>query len=185
MVDLFQTAFQVQQFIEEQNWRFCFIGGLALQRWGENRLTRDIDLTLFAGFDKELSFIQPLVNRYQLRRPDGVDFALTYRVLLLEDNRIGLDISLAGLEFEEELIGRSSVFDFLPGVLLRTCSAEDLVVLKAFASRPQDWVDIRGILVRQGSALDRQVIIARLSPLAELKEEPELVDRLRLLYTEA
>jgi len=25
---------------------------------------------------------------------------------------------------------------------LRTCSAEDLIVHKAFAARPQDWVDI-------------------------------------------
>jgi hypothetical protein len=55
--------------------------------------------------------------------------------------------------------------------MLRTCSAEDLVVLKAFADRPQDWLDIEGVLVRQGRSLDRAQVIDELLPLLELKEE--------------
>jgi len=45
---------------------------------------------------------------------------------------------------------RASAFEFEPGVLVRTCSAEDLVVLKVFAGRPQDWIDVEGTIVRQG-----------------------------------
>ena len=41
----FHTAF-----CQEQGWRFCIIGGLALQRWGEPRLTRDVDIEVFTGF---------------------------------------------------------------------------------------------------------------------------------------
>jgi hypothetical protein len=40
-------------------------------------------------------------------------------------------------------------FEFLLGAGIRTCSAEDLIVYKAFADRPRDWVDVKGILLRQ------------------------------------
>lgn len=67
---------------------------------------------------------------------------------------------------------------------IRTCSAEDLVVLKAFASRPQDWIDIKGVLVRQGAKLNRSLVLEELEPLVELKEEPEILVQLqRMLET--
>jgi hypothetical protein len=34
-------------------------------------------------------------------------------------------------------------------VPLHTCSAEDLIVLRAFADRSKDWVDIEGVIIRQ------------------------------------
>ena len=72
----------------------------------------------------------------------------------------------------------SSLFTFPPDVPLCTCSAEDLLVLKAFADRPKDWIDIEGILIRQGEHLDWVYIRTQLDPLAELKDAPELVDKL-------
>jgi hypothetical protein len=39
MKDLYEIAAKVQGFLASQQWKFCFIGGLALQRWGEPRLT--------------------------------------------------------------------------------------------------------------------------------------------------
>jgi hypothetical protein len=44
-------------------------------------------------------------------------------------------------------------------------------VLKAFADRPQDWLDIEGIIVRQGRALDRAHVVDELLPLLEMKED--------------
>ena len=61
---------------------------------------------------------------------------------------------------------------------LRTCSAEDLIVLKAFADRPKDWVDVEGVIIRQGDRLDWRYTVAELAPLAALKEAPDIVTRL-------
>ena len=66
---------------------------------------------------------------------------------------------------------RSSDFAFARDITLRTCSAEDLVVLKAFADRPQDWLDVEGIVVRQGRTLNRARVMEELIPLLELKED--------------
>ena len=79
------------------------------------------------------------------------------------------------------MIARASRFEYLPNVELQTASKEDLVVLKAFAGRSRDWADVEGILIRQADALDWQLIVEELTPLCELKESPETVDRLLAL----
>ena len=63
------------------------------------------------------------------------------------------------------------------GQPLRTCSAEDLIVFKAFADRPKDWLDIEGVIIRQ-PGIDWPYVRTQLAPLAELKDAPELVDKL-------
>jgi len=89
------------------------------------------------------------------------------------------DGAVAAIPFEERVIERSSSFEFLPGKSLRTCSAEDLIVYKAFADRPRDWVDIEGIVVRQGPHLNLDSIETELGPLVAAKESPEILTRLR------
>lgn len=183
MIDLIREALAVQEFLEAQDWSFCFIGGIALLRWGEPRVTRDIDATLFTGFGDEERFVRSLLARFEGRIPDAEAFALSRRVLLLRTpSGDGLDISLGGLPFERDLVDRSTKELFGDGYALRVCSADDLVVLKAFAARDQDWIDIRNIVRRQRTALDWLAIFDRLAPLVDLKEEPEILIRLRQIH---
>jgi hypothetical protein len=67
---------------------------------------------------------------------------------------------------------------FVPGLDIRTCSAEDLIVLKLFASRPLDIRDAEGVGVRQKGRLDWQYIEAELRPLAEIKGDPAILSTL-------
>lgn len=182
MKTLFELAGEVQGFLEGQGWKFAFIGGLALQRWGEPRLTVDVDLTLLAGFGGEEKFIDELLVRYEGRRKNAREFALKTRVLLLRSEEgIGIDISLGALPYEEKLIERATYFEFLPGLKILTCSAEDLVVLKAFADRARDWADLEGLLIRQQGRLEWNYIDRYLAPLCAAKEAPEILDKLREL----
>ncbi len=179
MNEVIRAAAELQAVCESQLWRFCLIGGLAVIRWGEPRETVDADLSLFTGFGNEAPFIRTLLERFEARIPDAAAFAERHRVLLLRSSTgVGLDVALAGLPFEELLVRRSTIFRYPPDIGLRTCSAEDLVVLKAFASRGQDWVDIERIIVRQSGRLDWDYINTQLAPLAELKESPEILEQL-------
>lgn len=179
---LIRAAADLQAVCVNQGWRYCFIGGLAVQRWGEPRETVDVDLTLITGFTDESAFVRTLVQSFEPRVEDVEAFARANRVLLLRSaSGVGLDIALGGLPFEESAVARSTLFTFPPNVSLRTCSAEDLIVFKAFADRPKDWVDVEGILIRQSPSLDWSYIRRMLAELAELKEAPELVDKLERL----
>lgn len=82
------------------------------------------------------------------------------------------------------MVDRATSFSYAPECSLITCSAEDLVVLKAFADRGKDWMDIEGILVRQDCGLDLEYIIDRLTPLCELKDAPEIVEKLHQFVEE-
>jgi hypothetical protein len=169
----------VQRVLEKRQWRFCFIGGIANYRWGTPRLTNDLDLTLLTGFGAEGAYVAELLQEFESRVPDAADFAAANRVLLLRTpDGFGIDVALGAMPFEERTILRSSAFDFLPGAELRTCSAEDLIVHKAFAARPQDWVDVEGVILKQRGVLGWRQIRAELSDLAALKEAPELMDEL-------
>lgn len=184
MKTLFMAAKEIQEFFVKQDWKFCFIGGVALQRWGQPRLTRDIDITLFCEFGGEANIIETLLKRYESRISEPEQFALQNRVLLLlSDNGIGIDVALGGLLFEEEMIHRASYFEFLPGLFLKTCSAEDLLILKAFADRLQDRADVDSIVRKQRGGIDRNYVIENLRPLCDLKEAPEIIIRLDKLLT--
>jgi hypothetical protein len=186
MEDLIDQAAALQKLLLDQKWEFCFIGGVAVQRWSEPRLTKDMDLTLLTGFGEEEPFIDLLLAHYESRISDAREFALINRILLLRTPQgTGIDIALAGLPFEEAAVRRAKMLEYAPGVTLRVCTAEDLIVMKAFASRPIDWNDVRGVLVRQGTrALDWDYIRDHLTPLCEVKEAPEILTQLENLRRE-
>ena len=81
MRDLFRLANDIQSFCRERGWKFCFIGGLALQRWGEPRLTGDVDLTILTGFGDETAYIEQLCRAFPGRIADAAEFAERTRVL--------------------------------------------------------------------------------------------------------
>ena len=181
--ELIALAYELQQFFEARKWRFCFIGGLAVQSWSEPRYTKDVDITLLTGFGEEAPFIDTLLRHYAPRRPDARGFALMHRVLLLQNaDGIGIDIAMGALDFELSATQRAQPVEVYPGIRLRLCSAEDLIVMKAFAGRPQDWNDVRMTLVRQGVAkLDWAYINQHLKELAEVKEDPGILTQLDAL----
>lgn len=148
MKELYEFGAQVQRFSQQQDWRFCFIGGMAVQAWSEARLTRDVDMTLLTDVGGEEQFNAPLLQGFRGRIPDGEKFAFANRVLLVSGPKdIGVDIALGALPFEESAVARAVDFELLPGLSLRVCSAEDLIVYKSFAGRAIDWQDVRMTIV--------------------------------------
>jgi hypothetical protein len=177
MTPLLAAALDFQDFFDRQQWKSCIIGGIALLRWGEPRFTREFDVSLLSGFGREEAFIAPILSAYRGRFPDAAEFARRNRVLLLDSPQgVPIDIALAGLPFEALVVERSSLYEFEPGCSLRTCSAEDLMVQKLFAFRTRDVADVETIVVRQRGRLDWAYVEMQLSPLAELKEQKEIME---------
>jgi hypothetical protein len=180
---LFAAAADFQAFCAARGWKSCVIGGLAVQRWGEPRQTRDVDLTLLTGIGGEERFVDPILAQYTARIDGAREFALEHRVILIQTvTDVPLDVSLGGLPYEARVVQRATPFDVEPGVALTTCSAEDLMVLKAFAGRPQDWLDIEGVIVRQGPGLGRELVLSEVRPLLDLKEDTEAEPKLLELF---
>lgn len=177
--NLVAAAVRLQDDWEARGIDFCFIGGLAVQFWGEPRLTSDVDASVWTEFGNERPVIDKLLQNLSSRIEDAAGFALVNRVLLVQESfGINVDISMAAFPFELELIKRSQKRPYRGGAMLRICEASDLIILKAFANRPRDWQDIRGVLIRSQGELDWQHINTELAMLSELKEEPEIMEQL-------
>lgn len=182
METVLEAALGVQRSLDAAGERFCIIGGIALQRWGKSRFTRDVDVTLLCPFGAEAPAASRLLRSFAPRIPDAAAFAARNRVLLVQTaGGTPVDVALGGLPYEERCVARASDWEISPGGVLRTCSAADLVVLKAFASRPQDWLDIEAVVSRRRPHLDWQLVIEELEPLAAAKESPEAIERIRRL----
>jgi hypothetical protein len=67
---------EIGDWLDSQGSRACIIGGLAVQRWGEPRLTRDVDLTVMAEIGSEEPLVDACLARFSPRIPDARDFAL-------------------------------------------------------------------------------------------------------------
>ena len=176
------AAFELQTRLEEIGLPYCFIGGIAVQRWGGPRLTVDADATVLSGWEEDERVADALPATFEGRRPDSREFALRYRVLLLRAfDGTHLDVALGAIPFEQRSVERSSQWRLPDGRSLPTCSAEDLIVHKAFAARDRAWLDIDGVLRRQSTALDMALIMQELRPLVALKEEPAILTRLETM----
>jgi nucleotidyltransferase AbiEii toxin of type IV toxin-antitoxin system len=187
MNPLFLAAQEVFGVLQEFKVPACLIGGMALQRWGEPRLTLDIDLTLITDLKTQEQIVDSLLTRFKPRISDAKNFALTRRVLLLQaSNGIGIDLALGITSFEAETVERSSLYEFAPGFVFPTCSAEDLVVHKCFAGRGRDLADVETVIARNlGRRLDLRYIRHWLRELEQAAENPEISARFETLLQKA
>ena len=182
--DLVAAAHRLQLAWEAIGIEFCFIGGLAVQFWGEPRNTSDVDATVWTDFGNERPIVERLLQQLSPRIDEAAGFAMANRVLLVRDDQgIAVDVSLAAFPFERDLIDRASPQSWR-GTSLLVCGPSDLVILKAFANRHRDWQDIRGIIIRSDAKLDWRIILREVEMLSQLKEEPEILSRLIDLRSE-
>jgi predicted nucleotidyltransferase len=157
--------------------RAAVIGGIAVIARGVPRLTRDIDVAI-AGQDITVAELAGELASAGIdpRSPDALAFAEESQVLLARHNATGVDIdvSRAWLPFELEALAAASQ-ESLGGVRIAIAQAEDLIIFKAVAWRPQDQQDVERLLALHGDRIDLERIRRHVKELGEALEE----DRLR------
>jgi len=144
---LLQAIAATTAWLKQANTSAAVIGGVAASLLGRPRVTKDVDLVALAD-DGDVPRLLSLGREhgFEPRVADAVAFAKVSRVLLLkhEPSGIEIDLSLAGLPFEREVIERA-VERSVRGVSFRVATPEDIVVMKAVAMRPRDIDDILGV----------------------------------------
>lgn len=173
------------QWWQSRRIRGIIIGGLAVSLLAKPRLTRDIDGLILLPEEAEWpSFLKAGAKFGFLPRVDDVlELADEGRVLLLrhESTGIDIDITLGSLSFEEEAVSRGITVK-VAGSQVTLATPEDLVIMKAVANRPQDWLDIEGLLVAY-SSLDKQRVRQWTRMFADALDTPEICDELEKRLT--
>lgn len=155
----FRAAWDIRQFFTKEMIPYAIIGGIALQFWGEPRFTRDVDVTIMIPLGKEGVVLKKILSVFIPRTPDPLQFAQKNRVCLVKSkDGCEIDISMGIPGYEEEVMRRTVECDIGEDHRVRICSAEDLIIHKAVAGRPQDLFDIESIIMRQAHKLDVKYI---------------------------
>ena len=72
----FEAAWQLHRFLTERDIAYVVIGGIAVQRWGEPRLTIDVDLAILLPAGGEERRLREIAAAFPPRLKDAVAFAL-------------------------------------------------------------------------------------------------------------
>jgi predicted nucleotidyltransferase len=165
---------RVVEFLEQNDFRYAIIGGIALAQWGVIRATHDVDIKIFAPVRAAIKSAFPDPARNQM--------PANPLIVAVTIDEVIVDFLLA-LPGYEELIVERAVRRELDGWSAWICSAEDLIIQKATAGRVKDWQDVESLLIEQRGHLDEAYIEGWLSQFAEALEEPELVSKYTVILT--
>lgn len=155
MEQLFRSVKALQQRLSDAGVPSIVIGGAAVGTWGEPRVTRDVDLKVLLERDEADRLLALLAPDYVSLLPDP-RLALRKQAMLFVEDAAGvrLDLLLADTPYDVEAIRRGRDVEVSPGVTLRLCTPEDLILYKLISTRPRDHEDAASVVRRQGDALD-------------------------------
>jgi predicted nucleotidyltransferase len=169
-------------FLENHNFRYAIIGGIALAQWNVIRATYDIDIKVLVPNNNYASIRTTLQTAFPHRaRLQGPENPLIVAVTI---NNIVVDFLLALPGYEELIIERAIQRD-LDGWSAWICSAEDLIIQKVVAGRGKDWLDVEALLIEQRGKLEEIYIEDWLTQFAEVLEKPEMLAEYHRLLTQS
>jgi ActR/RegA family two-component response regulator len=144
---------------------WAVVGGLAVSAHANPRTTRDLDVAVSVEGDTQA---EQLV-RALLARGYAVEGAVehtarerlaTVRLRPPIEGAAIVDLLFASSGLEPEIVAAATVLELVPGVRVPVATVGHLLAMKVLArddrNRPQDWDDIRALLV-EASASDIEV----------------------------
>ncbi|MBM4457911.1 MAG: nucleotidyltransferase family protein [Chloroflexi bacterium] len=160
MPNLYTAIQKLQERLSDAGIPSVVIGGVAVAIWGDPRVTRDADLkTLLERKDAD-RLLAVLTPHYVSLLPDPHEALRRQAMVFVQDaDGIRLDLLLADTPYDVIAIRRGCDVEVQSGVTLKVCSPEDLVIYKLLSPRPRDYEDVRGVVRRQGQALDDAYVL--------------------------
>jgi len=182
MENLFQSIQTIQKRLIDAGIPSIVIGGVAVAAWGEPRVTRDVDLKILLDRRGSTRLLELLAKDYQFLVSDPYK-ALREQAMVFVQDTLGtrLDLLLADTPYDVIAINRGREEEIQPGVTIRLCSPEDLILYKLISTRARDHEDARSVIRRQGDILEDDYIIEWLKQFEQALDDSTLVAEYRRL----
>jgi hypothetical protein len=177
MVDaLFESIIALQTRLNDAGIASIVIGGVAIGAWGEPRLTRDVDLKILLKREDAQRLLTILGDEYTSIVPNPIEMLHKQALVFLQDSRsTRLDLLLADTPYDEIAIQRGRYEEVQPGISIRLCSPEDLIIYKIISTRQRDHEDARSVIYRQGDRLDDGYVLSWLRQFEQALDDSTLV----------
>ena len=152
------------------------IGGMAVAAWGEPRLTRDVDLKVLLSRQEADRLLEVLSADYKSLVLNPQETLRKQAMLFIQDS-LGtrLDLLLADTPYDVTAIQRGRDVEVQPGIVIRLCSPEDLIIYKLISTRLRDHEDARSVIRRQSDLLDHDYVVNWLRQFEQALDDSTLV----------
>ena len=185
MTALERAVGSIAKFLEDHRIPYMVIGGIANLVWGEPRSTLDVDATVLVEEAEWPGLLKDLRVVFRVIPKNPLAFLGDTHVLPIEtDDGVRVDLLWARLPYEYKAIARATTEE-VSGQRVRVCRPEDLILHKIISERPKDREDVRAVVHRQGSRLDRRYLTQTLRTLAKALDQPELLTFLKTCFRQA
>lgn len=143
-------------FLESQELPHALVGGLAASLRGRTRVTEDADFVVVCSVDRALELAESLDGQpFELLFPEFEQVIRRSFILPLRHRETGIVVDLAiGVSgLEQQVVSRATLVT-IGDRQFPVATAEDLILMKMIAGRPQDDQDVRGIVSIAHDSLD-------------------------------
>lgn len=154
MLSLADRVIGIHRALSEGAVPHAFGGAIAFAYHAEPRATRDIDVNVFLPQSDSRNALQTLGDLGVTIDIDR-DFARVERdsQVRVRWGPVPIDLFFSALDFHDDCRRRVRMVPF-GDLEIPILSAEDLAVCKVAFNRDKDWVDLREMLLIQGSSFD-------------------------------
>lgn len=135
----------------------ALVGGLAVSARAEPRTTRDVDMVVSVVGDEEAEQVIHWLqgNGYVVRtllEQQRTGRIATVRLTRESERSVYVDLLFASSGIEPEVVSHAEDIEIIDGLSVRVATRAHLIALKVLArddrKRPQDWDDLRALLVK-------------------------------------
>ncbi len=168
-----KTLIDAVSFLQQHQMPYAVIGGIAVSLRGEPRVTADVDLVIAADIGGAVQLLDALEQTSFEPLCPGVREVVERAYILplrhsLSGVRVDIAIGMSG--FERQVIVRATPVDF-GDFSAAIATAEDLLIMKVLAGRPQDIQDARGIIAAQIDSLNWEYCLQLAADLGQVVDQ--------------
>ena len=162
----------MEQFCHKKDIKYAVIGGVAVIKYGYDRTTKDIDVTVLCNLEEINEIHKKFVSEYLPLNEDSLKFFERNFVLPVKDKITDLKIDVAaGLTVFDDTIIQRRKWTKLGEVEFYISTLEDLIIYKLFANRYQDLADAQILLDKNKDSIDRNYLLKTIEKFRELDRE--------------
>jgi hypothetical protein len=176
MANYFHSIVTLQSYLQQNGIASVVIGGVAVAAWGEPRVTRDVDLKIQLKRQDAEWLVALLSPDYSMFLSNPSE-ALRKQAMIFVKDKLGtrIDLLLAETLYDDAAIQHGREYEITPGVSIRICTPEDLLIYKLVSTRLRDHEDAASVIRRQGEALDDHYVIGWLEQFEKALDDSTLV----------
>lgn len=159
---IFEPLEKVTKLLAKEKTPYAVMGGLALQAWGAQRTTRDIDLNISLDEITPGDFLSALGKiGLKIIHKDKVMGHFELIETEYESSKIGISIGvdffIAKTTYQKQALERAVMVHIL-GHPVKLISPEDLILNKLLSARPLDLSDVKSVVIEQRDLLDQSYL---------------------------